>query len=184
MALTNLTSTSFVQPLYPIQPVINPAGASATPGNNVTDEPGLVRAAADGDLQACMKLAGGEGGPDWVFTGNSAGAEAVTFDAPFLSLLKRYAASISGVTAVLVRAKIHARSAAVATSGYWEVVQRFDDIAGTVTAMGAAGTVDIALEGAATTDPTLTVSTTFIRTTVTTLAASAIRVELYVDHAF
>lgn len=185
MALTNLTSTNFVQPLYPTAASgSGQGGADQTGGNRVTDPQSLVAAAVDGKLNAAVKLAGGEGGPDWVFTGNSAGAESVTFDAPFTSLLKKYAASQSGVTSVLVRAKIHARAAAVANSGYWEIVQRFDDIAATITAMGAAGTVDIALEGGATTDPTLTVSSTNIRTTVTTLAAAAIRVELYVDQPF
>lgn len=174
MPLTNLTSTNNIQVFYP----------QANVGPNPSDLGGLFRLANDGDREATIKLAGGEGGPDWVFTGNSSTAESVTFDAPFLSLLKNYAASISGVTSVLVKAKIHARSAAVATSGYWEIVQRFDDIATTITAMAAAGTVAVAAEGAATTDPTLTVSTTNIRTTVTTLAAAAIRVELYVDHVF
>jgi hypothetical protein len=182
MALTNLTSTNLVQVRYPTASSGTGAGgADQLPGNTITNNVALVGGAVDGELKAANAVVGG---PDFIFTGNSAGAEAVTFDAPFLSLLKKYAASQSGVTSVLVKACIHARSAAVATSGYWEIVQRFDDIAGTITAMAAAGTVAVAAEGAATTDPTLTVSTTFIRTTVTTLAASAIRVELYVEQPF
>lgn len=173
MALTNLTSTNQVQVFYPTATSIG-----------ISNPAGLLRAANDGDPQASVKIAGGEGGPDWVFTGNSAGAETVTFDAPIASLLKLYAAQQSGVTRLAIKAKIHARSAAVATSDYWELMQIFDDIAGTMTVVLAAGAVAFGVEGAATTDPTLSVSTTNIRVSVTTLAAAAIKVELYVDHAF
>jgi hypothetical protein len=182
MALTLLTSTNLVQKLFPTAASgTGQGGADQLPGNTVTNAVGIVGAANDGELIAANAVVGG---PDWIFTGAQSDASAVTFDVPFLSLLKKYAASQSGVTSVLVKARIHARSAAVATSGYWEIVQRFDDIAGTITAMAAAGTVTVAAEGAATTDPTLTVSTTNIRTTVTTLAACSVRVELFVEHAF
>jgi hypothetical protein len=182
MALTLLTSTNLVQKLFPTAASgTGQGGADQLPGNTITNAVGIVGAAVDGELIPANAVLNG---PDWVFTGSQSDASAVTFDAPILSLLKKYAASQSGVTSFLVKAKIHARSAAVATSGYWEIVQRFDDIAGTITAMGAAGTVTVALEGAATTDPTLTVSTTNIRTTVTTLAACSVRVELFVEHAF
>jgi hypothetical protein len=182
MALTNLTVTNQVQILYPTQTVVNIATAQVTTaGNNVTDAGGIIRAAIDGDREAVAKIAGGEGGPDFIFTGNSAGAETVTFDAPILSLLKLYAAQVSGVTRLVVKAKVSARSVAVATSGYWEVIAAFDDIAGTMTAVSATVTM-AAVEGGATTDPTLTISTTNVRTSVATLAAAAIRVELYVNH--
>jgi hypothetical protein len=181
MALTNLTSTSFVAPLYPT-PVSGTGanGNAQTGGNTAVDEGGLLRAALEGKVGPVMKIVGGDGGPDWVFTGNSAGAESVTFDAPILSLLKLYAAQQSGVTRLVVKAKVSARSVAVATSDYWEIAQCFDDIAGTMTAVGTQA-APIAIEGAATTDPTLTISTANVRTTVTTLAAAAIRVELYVN---
>lgn len=172
MALTNLSTTNNVQKLF------------ATTDNTINGLGGLFRAANDGDPQAVVKIAGGEGGPDVVFTGNSAGAETVTFDVPFASLLKNYAASQSGVTRLAVKAKIHARSAAVATSDYWELMQVIDDIAGTPTVVLTAGGVAFAVEGAATTDPTISISSTNVRTSVTTLAAAAIRVELYVDHVF
>lgn len=164
MALTNLSSTNNVESL---------AGSLGQADNGI-----VLRRALQGDREAANVVMGG---PDWVFTGNSAGAEAVTFDAPILSLLKLYAAQQSGVTRLAITAKVHARSVAVATSDYWLITQVFDDIAGTLTALGTQA-VDEAIEGAATTDPTLTISTTFVRTTVTTLAAAAIRVELFVDH--
>jgi hypothetical protein len=179
MALTNLTSTNLVQQYFPTAASGSGAGgADQTGGNTITSPVGVVGAAVDGDLKAANQVTGG---PDWVFTGNSAGAETVTFDAPILSLLKKYAAQQSGVTRLAVTARVSARSVAVATSGFWEVTQVFDDIAGTMTAVGTQA-APIAIEGAATTDPTLTISTTNVRTSVATLAAAAIRVELFVDH--
>lgn len=181
MALSNSAINNFVQVLYPTQYSGGAAGADPTPGNNVTTLDGLFRAANDGDRQALMKVCGGEGGPDFVITGNNSDASAVTFDIPLTQLLKLYAAQVSGVTRVVVKAKVTSRSAAVATSGYWEIYQCFDDIAGTMTAVGTQA-APVAIEGGATTDPTLTISSTNLRVTVTTLAAAAVRAELFVTH--
>jgi len=178
MALTNSTSTNLVQLLYPTAATGTGAGgADQLPGNTITNAVGIVGGANDGELKAANAVVGG---PDFVFTGSQSDASAVTFDAPILSLLKLYAAQQSGVTRLVIKAKVSARSAAVATSGYWEITQVFDDIAGTMTAVGTQA-APVAVEGGATTDPTLTVSTTNIRTTVTTLAAAAVRIELFVN---
>jgi hypothetical protein len=182
MSLTNSTSTSFVQILYPTQSSGGANGTDAIPGNSVTDLTGLFRAASDGDRQALMKICGGLGGPDYIFTGNTAGAETVNFSVSFANLLKLYAAQVSGVTRLAITARVHCRSAAVATSGYWQVTQVFDDISGTMTALGTQA-VDEWIEGAATTDPALTNSgSNTLQVAVTSLAAAAVRVELFVDH--
>lgn len=169
MALTNLTTTNFVQSLVGI------------------DAGGLFRLANDGDVQALSKVAGpqGEGGPDYVFTGNTAGAETVNFTVTFATLLKLYAAQQSGVTRLVIKAKVSARSVAVATSGYWEEYYCFDDIAGTMTIVPAAAAQSdvVSLEGAATTNPAATNSgSNTLQIAVATLAAAAVRIELYVNH--
>lgn len=161
MALTNLATKNNVQVLPNAQPEA------------------LFGLCQDGDPQALGKLCSGA---DFVFTGNSAGAETVNFTVTFATLLKLYSAQQSGVTRVVVTAKVSARSAAVATSGYWEVTQAFDDIAGTMTAVGTQA-APVAIEGAATTDPALTNSgSNTLQVAVATLAAAAIRVELFVNH--
>lgn len=163
MALTNLATQNNVQRF--------PNGG---PG-------GLFALAQDGDAEVLNKLCGGEG-PDFIFTGNTAGAETVNFSVTFANLLKLYAAQTSGVTRVVIKAKVSARSAAVATSGYWEVYQAFDDIAGTMTAVGTQA-APVAIEGGATTDPALTNSgSNTLQIAVATLAAAAVRVELSVCH--
>jgi hypothetical protein len=173
MALTNLTTTNNVVQFFP-----------ATP-NNPSDAGGLFRLANDGNVKACNAVAGNSGadnGPDFVFTGNTAGAETVNFSVTFATLLKLYAAQISGTTRLAIKAKVHSRSAAVATSDYWEVLQVFDDIAGTMTAIGTQA-VGMSIEGAATTDPALTNSgSNTLQVAVTSLAAAAVRVELFVQH--
>lgn len=167
MSLSNSSIVSNLQQLFP--------GV----GPNPTDAGGLFRLANDGNRNAAIKVAGGEGGPDFVCTGNSGGAETDTFDIPLTSLFKLYSASISGTSTFVVRAKVYARSAAVATSGYWEVICAFQDIAGTMTAVTTTVTI-AAVEGAATTDPTLTISSTNLRVSVTSLAVAALRAEVFV----
>ncbi len=167
MALTNLSAVNFTQSLVGL------------------DGGGVFRLANDGDREACNRVAGysnENGNPDFVFTGNTAGAETVNFSVTFAALLKLYAAQQSGVTRLGIRAKVSARSAAIATSGYWESFQVFDDIAGIMTLLSTQ--VDtIVLEGAATTNPALTNSgSNTLQIAVATLAAAAVRIELYVNH--
>lgn len=182
MALTNLSATNLVQILYPTQSSGGAAGADPVPGNNVVDFAGLFRAANDGDRQALQKICGGEGGADYVFTGNTAGAETVNFSVTFATLLKLYPTQTSGVTRLAIKAKVSARSAAVATSGYWESYQVFDDIGGTMTVVGTQAD-PVAIEGGATTNPALTNSgSNTLQVAVSTLAAAAVRVELFVTH--
>jgi hypothetical protein len=145
----------------------------------------VFRAACDGDREAAAKIVGGSGegaGADFVFTGNTAGAETVNFTVTFATLLKLYAAQTSGVTRLAIRAKVSCRSAAVATSDYWESFVVFDDIAGTMTLVSAQ--VDtIVIEGAATTNPALTnAGANTLQIAVSSLAAAAVRVELFVNH--
>lgn len=180
MSLSNSAIVNQLQIFYPVQPVVDLTKAQVTtPGNNITDAGSLVRAAVDGDREAQAKLGAGEGGPDFVCTGTSGGAETDTFDIPLASIMKLYATQTSGVTTFVVRAKVYARSAAVATSGYWEVICAFQDIAGTMTAVTTTVTI-AAVEGAATTDPTLTINSTNLRVSVTSLAIAALRAEVFV----
>lgn len=139
----------------------------------------LFGLAQDGDVQAVNKVSGAA---DYIFTGNTAGAETVNFTVTFATLLKLYASQTSGVTRLKIKAVVNARAAAVANSGYWEINAVFDDISGTMTIVGAQAAT-VAIEGGATTDPALTNSgSNTLQVAVTTLAAAAVRVELFVDH--
>ncbi len=172
MAITNQQNINQVQGLFPAV------------GPNPTDEGGLFRLAADGGLNATKKLAGGEGGPDFLCTADTTAADTVNFDIPFASLLKRYAAQQSGVTFLALKCKVMISAAAVANSAYYEVVASFQDVAGTMTLTAAQVSV-VAIEGTAQADPALTnngANTLRIAVTETGAVAHQVRVELFVNH--
>jgi hypothetical protein len=175
MAITNQQNTSFLQGLFPAV------------GPNPTDEGGLFRLAADGSRNACMKVAGGEGGPDFVCTALVTAADTVNFDILFDSMLKKYAARQASFTTLVVRARVAvcATGAFVAANeAYYDVVAMFRDNAGTPTIIGAQ-VQDIVIEGTgAGQDASLSISGQSVRLAVQTLGATSKNVfaEVYVTH--
>lgn len=172
MAVTSLTSTSFIQPA----PLGGDAGI-------------LFRQANDGDREAAQKIVGSptDGGADLVLTARSSAAEAVAFTIPVASLLKLYAATVSNTTLLAIRAKVFCYSDVnvVANNYYYEQWVVVGDIAGTLTLMEQAATpTTVASEGTtATASPVFTVSTTNVVLTFTTTGATAktVRAEIYVN---
>lgn len=141
MAVTSSTFTNFIQR----QPA----------------PPSLVLAQAlDGDPEAVQKVAGGDGGPDVVFTARASAADTVNFDIPFASLLKLYAAQVANQTVLICKARVFVYSDTnVAANGYfYEQWASFGDIAGTMTLLEQAATpATVASEGTtATAAPALT----------------------------
>lgn len=175
MAVTNLTSTSFIE-------------LSTAPGGLGAD--GVFRRALDGDREATQKIAGAptDQGADLILTADSSAAEAVAFTIPIASLYKLYAATVANVSLVVIRAKVLVTSTVnvAANSYYYELFCVVGDVGGTLTLMEQAATpATVASEGTtATSPPVFSISTTNVVLTFTTTGATAknVRASISVDH--
>ena len=176
MAITNQQNINQVQGLFPAV------------GPNPTDEGGLLRLANDGGLNATKKIAGGEGGPDFVCTALVTAADTVNFDIPWASLMKLYAAQTANVTAFHVRARVYvtAPTNVTANNMYFDVQAYFNDVAGTMVIVGAqVQTVVIEGTGASAQDVVLSNSGANLRCQVVTLGATTknVRAEIFTKQA-
>lgn len=163
MAFANITATSFVENVSPLNANV------------------LFKGAVSGDRE-CVNAA--MGGPDFLITATQAAAESAALSVTFASLFGSAKPQVAAVTAVLIRARIYVGAALAANRAFWDVAQLFTDEGGAMTATAAATAItDLAVEGTAAVDPTLTNSgsNTLAVTIVTTGAvAHDVRVELYV----
>lgn len=161
MAFANITQTSFV----PNDLIVNPDF--------------IFRGAQDGDREFLNKAVGG---PDYVISATQSAAESAALSVTFANLLGTVRPQVAATTSLLVKARVYVGAALAANRAYWEVSQLFVDEGGTMTATAAATTTQVAVEGTAATDPTLTNSgsNTLAVTIVTTgSVAHDVRVELY-----
>lgn len=168
MAITNQQTVNQVQGLFPAV------------GPNPTDAGGLFRLANDGNRNATIKLAAGEGGADFLCTALTTAADTVTHLIPFASLLKLYAAQQANVTMLCIRVKSWVAAAAVANSQYTETVFNVQDVAGTMTQTAAP--VAVAQIGTTATAISASGANLSIAVSETGAVAHQCRAEVFVVH--
>jgi hypothetical protein len=155
MAVTNAASTSLFQ----------------APNN---DASATFRQALDGDREACSKIVDRI---DYVLSATSSADEIVTFDIPRAGIC-----DTSGVSRVVVKARVFANSATAAGMQYGEAAALFCDIAGTLTILaGVASVSAFSVQGTALTAPVWSVSTTNMRLSVDSGSAVTVNYTVQVE---